>query len=125
MSLSSFVAPSSDAGGITMLGAMLFGRCVSGTRVIDPAERKRVGPLSFIVRCVNPFKKKKKKLHSFYIFPSFLMHQGYGAHVDAYPVPYMTAAAALGMVQVGFLLVQELVGFVLYRSSPAPPCCGP
>lgn len=26
--------------------------------------------------------------------------QGYGAHIDQYPTPYMTAAAAIGLTQV-------------------------
>lgn len=43
-------AGGADTPPVTFLGAALFGRCVSGTRVVDPAERKAVGPLSFVVR---------------------------------------------------------------------------
>jgi O-phospho-L-seryl-tRNASec:L-selenocysteinyl-tRNA synthase len=49
---------------------MLFMRCVSGTRVVPLGQVKSVGHLEF---------------------------QGYGAHVDAYPVPYLTAACVLGV----------------------------
>lgn len=55
--------------GITFLGSMLFGRCVSGTRVVARGKRQDVGGLQFT---------------------------GYGAHCDAYPCDYLTVAAALG-----------------------------
>mmetsp|Transcript_7343 Transcript_7343/g.12951 ORF Transcript_7343/g.12951 Transcript_7343/m.12951 type:complete len:157 (+) Transcript_7343:46-516(+) len=57
----------------TYLGAMLFKRCVSGTRVVTGAQSstKQVGNSEF---------------------------QAYGAHCNAYPsVPYLTAACAIGM----------------------------
>ena len=54
---------------ITFLGSMLFGRCVSGTRVVARGKRAEVGGLAFA---------------------------GYGAHHDAYPCDYLTVAAALG-----------------------------
>lgn len=53
-----------------MLGSMLFSRFVSGTRVVTTTGSKSVAGLSF---------------------------PGYGAHADAYTVPYITAAAAMGM----------------------------
>ena len=70
-------APSqSDAGEtqqpVTFLGAMLFSRCVSGTRVVARQARQHVAGHSFI---------------------------GYGAHCDDYPVAYLTVAAALGTTQ--------------------------
>lgn len=60
------------AGGVSFLGSMLFMRCVSGTRVVVPGGggTKSVGPVSF---------------------------SSYGAHSDDYPVPYLTAACALGV----------------------------
>ena len=56
--------------GTSMLGSMLFSRFVSGTRVVTTTGSKSVAGLSF---------------------------PGYGAHADAYTVPYITAAAAMGM----------------------------
>ena len=55
---------------ISFFGSMLFMRCVSGTRVVPLGSKKSVGPLAF---------------------------EGYGAHTDAYAVPYLTAACALGV----------------------------
>jgi O-phospho-L-seryl-tRNASec:L-selenocysteinyl-tRNA synthase len=48
---------------------MLFSRCVSGTRTVPTGRTEEVGGVRF---------------------------QGYGAHHDAYPVAYLTAAATLG-----------------------------
>ena len=59
-----------DRKGTSMLGSMLFSRFVSGTRVVTTTGSKSVAGISF---------------------------PGYGAHADAYTVPYMTAAAAMGM----------------------------
>ena len=59
-----------DRGATSMLGSMLFSRFVSGTRVVTTGGSKKVAGLQFA---------------------------GYGAHADAYPEPYMTAAAAMGM----------------------------
>ncbi len=56
--------------GTSMLGSMLFSRFVSGTRVVTTTGSKSVAGMSF---------------------------PGYGAHADAYTVPYITAAAAMGM----------------------------
>mmetsp|Transcript_17948 Transcript_17948/g.50217 ORF Transcript_17948/g.50217 Transcript_17948/m.50217 type:complete len:177 (+) Transcript_17948:2960-3490(+) len=58
-----------SASSVTFLGSMLWSRCVSGTRVISPGKTQAVGGHSF---------------------------QGYGSSYDAYPVPYLTAAAAIG-----------------------------
>ncbi|MDP2439261.1 MAG: O-phosphoseryl-tRNA(Sec) selenium transferase [archaeon] len=57
-------------GGPSQLGSMLYRRCCSGHRVVVPSMRASVDHLSFT---------------------------GYGAHHSAYPVPYLTAACALGM----------------------------
>ena len=54
----------------TYLGAMLFSRGVSGTRVVSPTEVRRIDRWTFT---------------------------GYGAQCDAYPCAYITAAAAIGM----------------------------
>ena len=55
---------------ISSLGAMLFSRCVSGTRVIPRLETKTMGGVEFI---------------------------GFGSSHDAYPHAYMTAACAMGV----------------------------
>eukprot|EP00049_Salpingoeca_infusionum_P001152 m.45598 g.45598 ORF g.45598 m.45598 type:complete len:507 (-) comp10891_c1_seq1:3571-5091(-) len=55
---------------VSFFGSMLFSRRVSGTRVVSTTTEKTVAGISF---------------------------KGYGAHHDAFPVPYMTAAAAVGM----------------------------
>ncbi len=49
MSLASVAALCPPGKDITFFGAILFGRCVSGTRVINTTERSKVGPLSFTV----------------------------------------------------------------------------
>jgi len=54
----------------TYLGAMLFSRCCSGSRIVAPGPTKEVSGLTF---------------------------KGYGAHIDNYPYPYMTFAGAIGM----------------------------
>ena len=63
----------------TFLGAMLFNRCVSGTRVVARGKHQDVGGLCF---------------------------EGYGAHCDAYPCDYLTVAAALGTTEAD---VEELL----------------
>ena len=55
---------------VSLIGSMLFSRCVSGTRVIAPGVIKTIGA------------------HEFH---------DYGAHVTGYPHAYLTAAAAVGM----------------------------
>ena len=72
MTLSTLVAPgeANDAERVTFFGSMLFSRCVSGTRTVPLGKSLEVGGITF---------------------------QGYGAHHDCYPVPYLTAAASLGM----------------------------
>ena len=54
---------------VSFFGSMLFSRAVSGTRVVAPGKTQEVGGITF---------------------------RGFGASHDAYPVPYFTAAAALG-----------------------------
>ena len=54
----------------TYLGAMLFSRGVSGTRVVSPTEVRTIDRWRFV---------------------------GYGAQCNAYPCAYITAAAAIGM----------------------------
>ena len=68
-SSSAATPPPTNTTSITFLGSMLFQRCVSGTRVVARGRRQQVGGLPF---------------------------EGYGAHCDAYPVDYLTVAAALG-----------------------------
>jgi O-phospho-L-seryl-tRNASec:L-selenocysteinyl-tRNA synthase len=55
---------------ISKLGAMLFSRCVSGTRVVPRGEQKVMGGMEFC---------------------------GFGSSVDNYPHAYMTAACAIGV----------------------------
>lgn len=75
MSLASLAMEGSGGGGggggvgVSFFGSMLFSRCVSGTRVVAPGKRQEVGGVVF---------------------------DGFGASHDCYPVPYFTAAAALG-----------------------------
>ena len=59
-----------DSKSLTELGSKLFVRCVSGTRVISSTECKTISGHEF---------------------------QGWGAHYDQYPSPYLTAAATIGM----------------------------
>ena len=54
---------------VSFFGSMLFSRAVSGTRVVAPGKTQEVGGITF---------------------------HGFGTSHDAYPVPYFTAAAALG-----------------------------
>jgi len=55
---------------ISSFGAMLFSRCVSGTRVIPRAQQKKMGGENFI---------------------------GFGSSTNNYPHAYMTAACAIGV----------------------------
>eukprot|EP01147_Barroeca_monosierra_P010887 gene10887-2962_t len=57
---------------VTFLGSLLFTRRVSGTRVISPRTQKEVAGIVF---------------------------KGYGSHINEYPVPYLTCAAAIGLSQ--------------------------
>lgn len=59
-----------DSKSLTELGSKLFVRCVSGTRVISSMECKTINGHEF---------------------------QGWGAHYNQYPSPYLTAAATIGM----------------------------
>jgi len=70
MSLESFMGDKGDRRGVTLLGSMLFSRNVSGSRAVSGGGSKTVAGIEF---------------------------PGYGAHADAYPTPYLTAAAAMGM----------------------------
>jgi hypothetical protein len=54
---------------VTLLGSMLFKRCVSGTRVVARGKRQSVGGQEF---------------------------RGYGAHCNDYPCDYLTLAAVVG-----------------------------
>jgi len=82
MTLASLVRPEEGEGGrdkgrrrggdpVTMLGSMLFRRNVSGTRVVG-----RGGTINLGAECV---------------------FENYGAHIDERGIPYLTAAAALGL----------------------------
>ncbi|GLI64684.1 hypothetical protein VaNZ11_008038 [Volvox africanus] len=65
---------------VTFFGAMLWSRCVSGTRVVAPGKTQTVGGVTF---------------------------HNYGSHTEIpYPSTYMTAAAALGTTRAD---VDELV----------------
>lgn len=55
---------------ISKFGAMLFSRCVSGTRVISRGEVKTMGDIEFV---------------------------GFGSSYESYPHSYMTAACAIGV----------------------------
>ena len=57
---------------LTLIGSMLFSRCVSGCRIVTPqtAKPSTIGGITF---------------------------KSYGAHLDDFPVPYLTAACALGV----------------------------
>jgi len=59
-----------DPDGITFLGSMLFSRFVSGTRVVPVHKKAQVAGHSF---------------------------EGFMAHIQGYPFPYLTAAAAIGL----------------------------
>nr|CAD7418528.1 unnamed protein product [Timema poppensis] len=88
----------SDSKTITMLGSMLFLRCVSGTRVVTGADYKEVAGFKF---------------------------QGWGAHYCGYPVPYLTAAAAIGMrksdVDLFIHRLDKVLGKLKGRSAPPTP----
>jgi len=74
MTLETFVDHEAEGGGsITFLGSMLFSRNVSGSRAISGGGSKTVAGICF---------------------------PGYGAHANAYPIPYLTAAAAMGMTEI-------------------------
>ena len=66
------LASETNPGDITFLGSMLFSRCVSGSRVV-------------------PVHKTEAILgHEF---------RGFMAHIEGYPAPYLTVAAALGVTR--------------------------
>jgi hypothetical protein len=70
------------------LGAILFNKCVSGCRALDPKETKEVSGIKF---------------------------QSYGSHYDNYPNPYLTVACAIGSEGIFAALFRsrELTNFVL------------
>ena len=72
MSLNGMCETEKERSEITFLGAMLFSRNISGARVVSGLEHKKVGPFEF---------------------------DGFGAHSNCYPVPYLNAAAAIGMTE--------------------------
>jgi O-phospho-L-seryl-tRNASec:L-selenocysteinyl-tRNA synthase len=55
---------------VSSFGAMLFSRCVSGTRVVPRSQRKKMGRENFV---------------------------GFGSSTNNYPHAYMTAACAIGV----------------------------
>ena len=63
-------AKNTNRKGLSFLGSMLFQRCVSGTRVIPRCGSKSIGAHHF---------------------------NGWGASVEEYPYPYLTAACAIGL----------------------------
>ena len=65
-------ATSKSSNDVSALGAMLFSRCVSGTRVVPRGVQKTV--------CGIPF-------------------DGFGSSADGYPHSYLTAACAIGLSQ--------------------------
>lgn len=86
---SSTVPPNSSsvaAKNITFLGSMLFRRQVSGTRVVSGASVQKIGDHCF---------------------------RGFGSHCEAYPVPYLTIAAAIGMEEEEVRKICRTLGEVL------------
>ena len=55
---------------VTMLGSMLFTRTCSGARAVSGEDKKKIGDMHI---------------------------EGWGAHHDHFPFPYITVAAAIGM----------------------------
>ena len=67
---------------VTYIGSMLFSRGISGARVVAPGVEKEICGFTFT---------------------------GYGSHTNAYPKPYITAAAAIGMtIQEVDICIQRL-----------------
>ncbi|OQR96216.1 o-phosphoseryl-tRNA(Sec) selenium transferase-like [Achlya hypogyna] len=60
------------SGDATFLGSMLFSRGVSGTRIVTGRAEAKIAGYAF---------------------------RGFGAHADAYPGPYLSAACAIGMTK--------------------------
>ena len=76
------------------LGAILFRRCVSGTRIVTRGATKQIGAFGFV---------------------------GYGASHSAYPHVYMTAACAMGMDQedIDLFLKRLDKALTLYKKNQA------
>ncbi|RZF40213.1 hypothetical protein LSTR_LSTR011987 [Laodelphax striatellus] len=87
-----------DSKRISMLGSMLFLRCVSGTRVITGVELKEVAGYKF---------------------------EGWGAHYSNYPTPYLTAAATLGMRKSDVDLFTHRLDKALNKLKGRSAPCGP
>ena len=60
----------SSTPGATHFGAMLYRNCVSGSRTVDPFTVKDIEGYTF---------------------------QGYGSHIDEYPIPYLICSCAVGI----------------------------
>jgi len=72
LSLDTFISASKGREGLSQLGGMLFARACSGTRVVTCVKKENVGGISFV---------------------------GYGAHMDKYPVTYLSFACAIGITK--------------------------
>ncbi|CAH0382722.1 unnamed protein product [Bemisia tabaci] len=87
-----------DVKRVSMLGSMLYLRCVSGTRVVSSIDHKEVATYKF---------------------------DGWGAHHNNYPNAYLTAAAALGMrksdVDLFLYRLDKALNKLKGRSTPATP----
>ena len=100
-----------------MLGSMLFLRCVSGSRVITGVDVKDVHGHKFEGMIWLDFSDVSIK-HDFCC-------AGWGSHHSSYPVPYLTAAAAIGMRRQDVELfvhrldkaLGKLKGMILTRST--------
>lgn len=75
---------------LTMLGSMLFLRCVSGCRIITTVDEKTIDGYKF-------------QSIIYYIFLENCLRTilllDWGSHTNDWNVPYLTAAAAIGVKQ--------------------------
>eukprot|EP00727_Mastigamoeba_balamuthi_P005477 m51a1_g1549 putative o-phosphoseryl-trna selenium transferase-like (648) ;mRNA; r:570341-574802 len=93
MTLSTFVGSGASKCSPAFVGSMLFSRGCSGTRVFTPGdERKKVCGVEFA---------------------------SYGAHADGYPLPYLTAACAIGVTRGDIDTFVERLDKVLHEAKPA------
>jgi len=76
--------------GPTKLGSMLFSRCCSGNRYLNALllhpKNQHLDPGRVVTG------REKRVVAS-------IAFEGYGAHINEYPVAYLTAACALGLTQ--------------------------
>lgn len=83
---------------VTMLGSMLFLRCVFGSRVVSTIEQKEVSGYKF---------------------------EGWGAHNSNYPQPYLTASATVGIqksdVDLFIERLDKAINKLKGKSTPATP----